>query len=232
MSVQLVRPAVVEEAPGVAVRCIDPFPVGAGAVLCWAQMSLEAGKSRQLRLAPGSETILYVLSGAVRLSDVTGIGGAVVAGGAQWFATGRELHPRQTAVGGVAAKGMYFSMRLPRHRVPGVEFLQLDAGGLPLARVTGGTMRTIADTEEKTGLKPVGALRCFDVQLEPGAVWNVAMPESGFGLVYMVTGSAAASGCDIDETEAGIIEHERMLRMEARESCRFVGIVGSKGPGG
>lgn len=226
MSVQVLRPAVVEEAQGVSVCSIEPFPVAEGLVLRWEYWSLEAGVSRRLRLPPESETVLYVLSGALRLGDVPGIGGAVVAGGAQWVATGRELLFSQTALGGVASRGMHFSLRLPRHRVPGVEFLQLDAGGLPLVEITGGSMRTVADTEDSAGLRPFAALRCFDVQLEPGAVWNVAMP--AFGLIYMVMGSAAVCGRDIDETDVAVVEGERGLRMEARESCRFFGMVGTK----
>jgi hypothetical protein len=228
MSVQSCRPAVIEDDPGVVVRRVAPLPFPG--MLAGEQFSLEAGASRRLCLARDSETIVYVLSGALRLGDVPGIGGAVVAGGAQWLATGRELRPRQTAVGGVPAKGVCFSLRLPAHRIPGVEFLQLDAGGLPLAPIVGGIMRTIADVEEETGLHPVGAAwRCVDVQLDPGAVWNAAMPEATFGLFYMVTGSAAIMGRDFDEGDAGIVEGERLLRLEARESCRFVGILGPKG---
>ncbi|MDX9741705.1 MAG: hypothetical protein RBT81_11080 [Gammaproteobacteria bacterium] len=226
MSVQVHRPAAVEEAPGLTARRIEPVPVAEGAILGWEQFSLAAGAGRKLSLAPGSETIVYVLSGALRLSDVPGIGGAVVAGGAQWLATGRKILPLQTAVGGISAKGIRFSLRLPRHRIPGIEFLQLDAGGLPLVPITGGCMRTIADAD--VGLHPVAALRCFDVQLEPGAVWNAALPEAAFALIYMVTGSAAIIGRDIDEAEAGIVEDERLLRLEARESCRFVGMVGER----
>ena len=221
MSVQVCRPAGIEEAPGITVRRIDP---GAGPVLYWEHFSLASGASRALPMVAGSEAIIYVLSGALRLGEVPGIGGAVVAGGGQWLATGRRLTPRQTAVGGVPAQGIRFGMRLPRRSVLGIEFLQIDAGGLPLERITGGSLRLVA--AEEVGLHPVSALRCCEVRLEPGAVWYAAVPDKGCALIYMVTGSAAVAGSDIDEGEAWVAAHEGPLRIEAREECRVMAALG------
>lgn len=220
MTMQVHRPLGVEEAPGVTVRRIEPID---GPVLYWEHFALTAGAGRSLSCAAGSETLVYVLSGALRLSEVPNIGGAVVAGGGQWLATGRRLAPRQSAVGGVPAQGIRFGMRLPRRSILGVEFVQIDAGGLPLEQITGGSLRLIADPE--AGLRPVNELRCCDVQLEPGAVWYVAAPDRSRALVHMVTGSAAVAGNDVDESEVWVGEHEGNLRIEAREACRFVAIV-------
>lgn len=220
MNVLVRRPSGVEEEPGVTVRRIEPID---GPMLYWEHFSLMAGAGRALPMAAGSETVVYVLSGALRLGELPGIGGAVVAGGGQWLATGRRLTPRQTAVGGVPAQGIRFGMRLPRRSVLGVEFLQIDASGLPLERITGGSLRLIVD--EEAGLHTVGALRCCDVQLEPGAVWYASVPEEGWALIYMVTGSAAVAGSDIDAGEAWAAAHEGSLRIEAREACRFVAAV-------
>lgn len=220
MSVQIYRSAGIEEAPGITVRRIEPID---GPVLYWEHFALASGAGRALPMAAASETIVYVLSGALRLGEVPGIGGAVVAGGGQWLATSRRLSPRQTAVGGVPAQGIRFGMRLPRRSILGVEFVQIDAGGLSLERITGGSLRIVADPE--AGLRPVNELRCCDVQLEPGAVWCIAVPDRRRALVHMVAGSAAVAGNDLDESEVWVGEHQGKLRIEAREACRFVATV-------
>lgn len=207
-------------AGGAMARCLEPGHEWPPSLLGWEHFALPPSGSRMLAFEAGSETVIYVLRGALSLGNGAGrLDSAVVAGGAQWLATDRRLQLSQRALGGVPAEGIRFRRRA-RPSDSGVVLVGFAADRRPFAPAVSG------DGDAASGGEPFPVPGCFDISLGPGEVLEHEAAGDCELLIYLLAGTAAVGGQEMPEGAAWMAGAARRLRIEAREACRLVGWLG------
>jgi redox-sensitive bicupin YhaK (pirin superfamily) len=196
----------------------DPF-------VSWEQFALPPSGAVTARNDHGTETVTYLIAGAMRHEDSLGGRAMIMAGGAQRVCAARDVSMTETAIGGGSVRGVRVGVHVPqRLRVAGSDYQWIDAEAFPVKKMDGVQVVTIVG--EDSPLCPRTSLRYYDVRLEPGCIWREEIPDGFRGLVYILMGSAAISGCDIDQAQACFMENPGRIRCEAREEVRLLACFG------
>lgn len=173
----------------------------------------------------GFEVITYLFSGAMRHEDTLGNRSTVTAGGAQRFTAGRGIAHSEMPVGEVITRGIQLWINLPqRLKKIQPDYQQVDADEFPVRKMEGGQVITIVG--EGSPLRLQTPVQYFDIHLDPGWTWRENIPEGYRGLIYVVSGSAAVIGRDVDNGCACFMENPKQIRVEAREESRLLACFG------
>lgn len=177
----------------------------------------------------GIETVTYMLEGSVRHRDSLGNTGVIAAGDVQWMTSGRgilhEEMPRRSEAGRV--DGFQLWVNLPAAlKMSRPRYQEIQSAQIPLLEKDGVSVRIVAGEYE--GVKgPVTEIAAqpiyLEVQLLPGARFELALPPLHTLLVYLFEGVALFG-------EEDVVSAPRMIAFEAGE--RFVVETGLAQPGG
>ena len=142
----------------------------------------------------GFETVTYMLSGNFTHRDSKGNEGHLGSGSVQWMTAGKGIiHSEMPAQDKGLVWGYQLWLNLPA-RLKKIEprYQDIPAERIPEARLKGGTAKIIAGTlGAATG--PGEAhypVTFFDISLEPGALFEHAVPRNQNSICYVYEGSA------------------------------------------
>jgi len=148
----------------------------------------------------GIETVTYMLEGSVRHRDSLGNMGVIAAGDVQWMTSGRgilhEEMPRPSAAGRV--DGFQLWVNLPAAlKMSRPRYQEIQAQEIPLLGKDGFSLRVVAGEFAGVG-GPVTEIAAqpiyMEVQLLPGARFELNLPAEHTLLVYLFEGQALFGG--------------------------------------
>ncbi len=159
----------------------------------------------------GFETITYMLEGRMRHRDSAGHEGLLQSGGVQWMTAGRGvIHSELPEQEQGRMEGFQLWLNLPARNklcepwyrdIPGAEIPQWEGEGA-LVRVIAGVHRGVTGAVQREHTEPV----YLDVQLQPGARFEHALPDSHNAFVYVYRGAARFdSGCTVPAQRMAIL---------------------------
>ena len=166
----------------------------------------------------GIETVTYMLEGNVRHRDSLGNMGVIGPGDVQWMTSGRgilhEEMPRRGPSGII--NGFQLWVNLPAaQKMSQPRYQEVTSDSIPLVEQQDAKVRVVAGQYE--GVRgPVTEIAAqplyMDVTLEPGAGFNLPIPQGHFAIAYVFEGEGFFG---IDEDGHGeLIEALRMLVFE------------------
>lgn len=226
-AIEIRKPVEMTEGAGVDIRRLMPVPgwTSYDPFVLWDHFSMPPQAGLPSHSHRGLEVVTYLLAGALRHEDALGNRSAVTAGGAQRFTAGRGLTHSEMPLGDVVARGIQLWISLPKRlRQVEPDYQQVDADAFSVKVLDGGRVVTVVG--EGSPLRLRTPLRCHDIQLDPGCTWRDNVPDGFRGLVYVVSGSAAVLGRDVDNGHACFVENTKQIRIEAREESRLLACFG------
>ncbi|MEW6505392.1 MAG: pirin family protein [Chloroflexota bacterium] len=177
----------------------------------------------------GIETVTYMLEGSVRHRDSLGNMGVIAAGDVQWMTSGRgilhEEMPRPSQAGRV--DGFQLWVNLPAAlKMSQPRYQEIQSARIPLQEMDGVSVRVVAG--EYAGVRgPVTEIAArpvyMEVQVLPGARFELNLPSEHTVLVYLFEGSALFA-------EQEVVSALRMITFEPGE--RLVVETGLAQPAG
>jgi hypothetical protein len=164
----------------------------------------------------GIETVTYMLEGSVNHRDSLGNAGLIGAGDVQWMSSGRgimhEEMPRRSPDGNVFGFQLWVNLPAARKMDP-PRYQEVSADTIPMVMLDGASVRVVAgEVAGVTG--PVTDIAAnpvyMDVELEPGAVFSLPIPEGHTALAYVYDGKAefgvgSDGHADVDEAVQMIV---------------------------
>ena len=163
----------------------------------------------------GIETVTYMLEGSVNHRDSLGNAGLIGAGDVQWMTSGRgilhEEMPRRNQQGNIF--GFQLWVNLPATlKMSQPRYQEVRSSEIPVVQRDGAAVRVVAG--EVGGVcGPVTEIAAnplyLDVQLEPGATFEQAIPAGHTAIAYVYHGEGEFG---LDETGQGqVVEAVRMV---------------------
>lgn len=183
----------------------------------------------------GIETVTYMLQGSTRHRDSLGNAGVIGPGDVQWMTSGRgimhEEMPRRGPEGTV--NGFQLWVNLPAAEKMGrPRYQEVLSASIPAAQQAGVEVRVVAG--EYRGVRgPVTEIAArplyMDVRMQPGAEFDLPVPQSHTLIVYLFEGSAEFAG---ERAEAVVMlvfgEGQRFVARSAPDSpARFMLMAGA-----
>ena len=166
----------------------------------------------------GIETVTYMLDGNVRHRDSLGNTGVIGPGDVQWMTSGRgimhEEMPRRGPSGLIT--GFQLWVNLPAAQKMGQpRYQEVNANSIPAIEENGVKVRVVAG--EYAGIKgPVTEIAArplyMDVTLEPGATFNLSVPNEHTMVAYIFEGEGLFGS--ENDSQSAFVESVRMLVFE------------------
>lgn len=189
----------------------------------------------------GFETVTYMLDGHMRHEDHMGNVGELTEGGVQWMTAGRGvIHSEMPQQNEGRMRGFQLWLNLPANeKMKPASYVDLPRERIPVGEFAGGTVRVIAgslELDDQTLEGPISGLTTepifYDVTLEPGAVFEAAVPPGHNSLVYAYEGELSVGpATDFDRLRtqaAGLLGPGESIRLfaDGDEPARFILLAG------
>ncbi len=155
----------------------------------------------------GFETVTYMMAGAFTHRDSKGHEGHLTAGSVQWMTAGRGLiHSEMPEQTDGLAWGYQLWLNLPaKLKMIEPKYQDLPKESLPVVKTDGITAKVLAG--EFNGVKsPAQSFIPFtylDIHLEPGALFELEIPENQNAFLYVIEGSIQINSENPSEVKAG-----------------------------
>jgi hypothetical protein len=189
----------------------------------------------------GIETVTYMLEGNVRHRDSLGNAGVIGPGDVQWMTSGRgilhEEMPRRGPSGLV--NGFQLWVNLPAaEKMSAPRYQEVSAASIPAVSKDGAQVRVVAGTYEgvKGPVTEIAARPIYvDVMLEPGATFQLPVPEAHRAVAYVFEGegvfdlSAAGEGTPVKAARMVVFGPGEVLAVQAASPAgvRFMLMAGA-----
>ncbi len=158
----------------------------------------------------GFETVTYMLAGRMRHRDSAGNEGLLQSGGVQWMTAGRGvIHSELPEQNEGRMEGFQLWLNLPasdKMRAPWYRDIQ--SADLPewrgdgvVARVIAGSTHGVQGAVQREGTAPL----YLDLQLDPGAAFEQALPAAHNAFVYVYRGSLSLGERAVPEQRMAIL---------------------------
>ncbi len=172
----------------------------------------------------GFETVTYMLQGKMRHKDSTGQSGLLTDGSVQWMTAGSGIihseMPEQTEG---LLWGYQLWVNLPASlKMSPPKYQDIPPENIPEVDEQNGKVRVIAgEYEGQTGAAKTTTEICYlDVRRNPGADFEMALPDGWNGFVYLYQGDAEAAGPEgapvrLKRSDMGIMAREGSIKLTA-----------------
>ena len=163
----------------------------------------------------GIETVTYMLDGNVRHRDSLGNMGVIGPGDVQWMTSGRgilhEEMPKRGPSGVI--DGFQLWVNLPAAEKMSVpRYQEITAQSIPAVEADGARVRVVAGEfrDQKGHITEVAAQPLYmDVTLQPGADFQLSLPEEHTTVVYVFQGEGLFGASENDD--GGYVQAVRMV---------------------
>ena len=184
----------------------------------------------------GFETVTYMLAGRMRHGDNQGNSGLLGPGSVQWMTAGRGIvHSEFPEQQEGLMWGFQLWVNLPRDKkmtapryqdIQGDQIPEVELGPGARARVLVGTLNGVPGPVLDVATEPV----YFDLHLDPGASYTLALPEAHnvFAYVYVGNAKIGAAGTQIERGELAMLTHGAELPMIAGSDGARLIVVGGR----
>lgn len=166
----------------------------------------------------GLETVTFMLAGS--MEDSTGI---LEAGDVEWMTAGSGIVHNEGAIVSTGMRLLQLWLILPesqRNMAPRVQILKRDA--MPVRRESGVVARVYSgrsgDIEATT--KNAAPVTLVDARLDPGAIFEQAVPAAYNTFIVVLEGEVAAGG-DASPLRAGFVAWSRPVAVEGESRLRL-----------
>ncbi|MDC0663406.1 pirin family protein [Marinobacter sp. SS21] len=186
----------------------------------------------------GFETVTLVYKGELEHRDTSGAGGLIGEGDVQWMTAGagivhEEFHSRRFTEHGGLLEMVQLWVNLPAESkdAPAAYQTLLDEE-IPQVALEdhGGTLRVIAGEYlgHKGAAKTFTPINVWDLQLEPGARLNLAVPAGHTTLIAVLNGTAQINGSDVlrDAELANLDREGQEVLIESNNNARLLVLSG------
>jgi redox-sensitive bicupin YhaK (pirin superfamily) len=183
----------------------------------------------------GFETVTYMLAGRMRHGDNQGNTGLLGPGSVQWMTAGRGIvHSELPEQEEGLMWGFQLWVNLPaRDKMTAPRYQDIPAEGIPevelapgvRARVIAGSLGGVTGPVSGVATEPV----YYDVQLAPGASYELPLPEAhnAFAYVYQGTAVLGGAGKEIQRGELAMLSHGAALPVKAgADGARLIAVAG------
>jgi redox-sensitive bicupin YhaK (pirin superfamily) len=227
-TLQIIDAASMQEGQGAEVRRLFPLPRGLmnfDPFVLWDHFFLQAGTGFPSHPHRGFEAITYLFEGSMQHRDNLGNDSTVSAGGAQRFTAGRGLeHSEMPALDGQTS-GIQLWINLPK-RLKQIEpaYQALNTQDIPETKIDGGTVRHIVGDASPLQIKTPVTYQ--DIQLEPTASYELALPAGYRGIVYVVQGESHVLGKPVTTGQACLFDQIELLDIKADNEVRLMLVAG------
>lgn len=176
----------------------------------------------------GFETVTYMLDGRMRHRDNHGNEGLLEPGSVQWMTAGRGLvHSEMPEQQAGRMRGFQLWVNLPSAlKMTAPKYQEFAPGRMPVVRPAAGVeVKVIAgEAPDADGRmvrgpieQPATSPLYFDIALDAGAAWDVALPEGHNAFVYAYEGAAM-----VGEGEAArLLETQTLAVLGGGETLRL-----------
>ena len=178
----------------------------------------------------GFETVTYMLDGHMQHKDSGGNTGDLGPGDVQWMTAARGIvHSEMPQQSEGRMRGFQLWLNLPaKEKMKPAAYRDIPASAIPVLNLGSGVaLKLISGRFEKDGRKtlaPVHGLTTdahyFDVHLEPGAVFEGAVPKGHNAFLYAYDGDALVGEekKPLQNRAAGLLSDGDQVRIEAGKS--------------
>ena len=169
----------------------------------------------------GFETVTYMIAGAFTHRDSKGHEGRLTAGSVQWMTAGRGIiHSEMPEQTDGLAWGYQLWLNLPaKLKMTEPKYQDLPSEKLPVVEKGGIRVKVLAG--EYGGAKSPGQsfipFTYLDVNLEPGAIFNLAVPEDQNTFIYVIEGKAKTGS----DSEPSYVKESFLGAFGEGDSVRF-----------
>ena len=180
----------------------------------------------------GFETVTYMMAGEFTHRDSKGHEGHLKAGSIQWMTAGKGLiHSEMPEQADGLAWGYQLWLNLPaKFKMTETKYQDISSEKLPVVEKDGQKVKILAG--EYAGAKSPGKsfipFTYLDVELKPGAVFSLEVPEDQNAFLYVFQGKAKTGGPKeptyVKTGYLGVFGEGRSARVEAsdNEPVRFL----------
>ncbi|MDH3645741.1 MAG: pirin family protein [Gammaproteobacteria bacterium] len=186
----------------------------------------------------GFETVTYMLDGHMRHEDHMGNVGDLTPGGVQWMTAGRGIiHSELPQQADGRMRGFQLWINLPSaEKMKPATYRDIPADDIPLAKITGGTVKVIAGTfhGNDTITGPISGLTTeplfFDVCLDKDTVFEHGLTATHSAFVYAYEGQVEVgpedSALTLPRQAAGVLTPGDAVRLKALADTRVIVLAG------
>ncbi len=185
----------------------------------------------------GFETVTYLLNGRLRHRDNRGNEGVIEAGGIQWMTAGRGIvHSEMPEQEDGLLAGYQLWINLPAaHKMTQPAYQEHDAAQIPLETRAGASVKVVAGTTSQGTAGPVKQPLTeplyLDVALQPGALFEEALPAGHNAFIQVIEGELSIVDDDRSSTlkrdQLAILGNgERVIVRAAEQPARFLLVAG------
>lgn len=169
----------------------------------------------------GFETVTYMVAGRMRHKDNKGHEGVIEPGGVQWMtAAGGIIHSEMPEQEDGLMSGFQLWINLPAaEKMKPAGYQEYDAAEVP-EDVRDGVIARIVAGRTSTGIEgPVKNVTtqpfCAELVMQPGAVFEEAIPAGKTTILAIHTGTVSVSGIALPEANLGVFGPGDTVRIEA-----------------
>jgi len=185
----------------------------------------------------GFETVTYMLDGRMRHKDNHGNEGLLTPGSVQWMTAGRGLvHSEMPEQESGRMRGFQLWVNLPaRDKMVAPRYQEFAPERIPLitpvpgvqVKVIAGTVGQVQGPIQQPATEPL----YLDVTLQPGAQWQVALPEGHSAFAYVFEGRAllgdAEDARSVGQHELAVLGAGDALSLQAgTQGARLILVAG------
>jgi redox-sensitive bicupin YhaK (pirin superfamily) len=185
----------------------------------------------------GFETVTYLLNGRLRHRDNRGNEGVIEPGGIQWMTAGRGIvHSEMPEQEDGLLAGYQLWINLPAaHKMTQPAYQEHDAAQIPLETRAGASVKVIAGTTSQGTAGPVTQPLTeplyLDVALQPGALFEEALPAGHNAFIQVIEGELSIVDDDRSSTlkrdQLAVLGNGERVNVQAGEQpCRFLLVAG------
>ena len=176
----------------------------------------------------GFETVTYLLDGHMLHEDHLGNRGNLKSGGVQWMTAGRGIiHSEMPQQENGRMRGFQLWINLPsKEKMKPAGYRDIQAGEIPTATFHGGNVKVIAGSYEGT-MGPVQGGTTeplyWDVQVDPGKIFEARVPETHAAYVYPFEGSVEIADRVLKTHQGGVLGAGDLIEVKAgADGARFL----------
>ena len=158
----------------------------------------------------GIETVTYLIAGDIEHGDSLGNKGHILDGGCQWMTAGSGIIHQEMPQASPRMLGLQLWVNLPRKdKWAPPQYRDITAAKIPKVEESTGTVGLISGTYGGASGATQGdyvQVLLLDVDLKPGAAWNLPVDPQATLFIYMVEGAGLFDG-----SEAPVENHRALL---------------------